>query len=211
MKKLLLTCALVAISASAQARDLWTKAQPTPGTPAEMAGGQQLYSGRCHQQLEMWQAASFDPAQIDKERAGPGPGHDHHARLPARCAVATGCAGLQEAHGRLSGHRGKHGIKPLFVLFDSCWDPNPKLGRSIRPFPACQFRLGARPGRAGAGGPIAISPPGKVCEDIVGSFATTIAFSAGMCGMSRTTAMPALCRHQPGALRSCRLPAAQGV
>jgi hypothetical protein len=23
----------------------------------------------------------------------------------------------------------RHHIKPLFVLFDSCWDPQPKLGR----------------------------------------------------------------------------------
>src|SRR3546814_19573365 len=29
----------------------------------------------------------------------------------------------------------KHHIKPLFVLFDSCWDPNPKLGPQHPPIP----------------------------------------------------------------------------
>ena len=29
----------------------------------------------------------------------------------------------------------RHGIKPLFVLFDSCWDPDPKLGPQHPPVP----------------------------------------------------------------------------
>jgi hypothetical protein len=29
----------------------------------------------------------------------------------------------------------KHHIKPLFVLFDSCWDPDPKLGKQHAPTP----------------------------------------------------------------------------
>jgi hypothetical protein len=29
----------------------------------------------------------------------------------------------------------KHGIRPMFVLFDSCWDPNPKLGKQREPKP----------------------------------------------------------------------------
>ena len=29
----------------------------------------------------------------------------------------------------------KHHIKPMFVLFDSCWDPSPKLGQQRAPTP----------------------------------------------------------------------------
>jgi hypothetical protein len=29
----------------------------------------------------------------------------------------------------------KHHIKPLFVLFDSCWDPDPRLGKQRKPRP----------------------------------------------------------------------------
>jgi len=29
----------------------------------------------------------------------------------------------------------RHHIKPMFVLFDSCWDPNPKLGLQHPPVP----------------------------------------------------------------------------
>src|SRR5690606_39801301 len=29
----------------------------------------------------------------------------------------------------------KHGIRPMLVLFDSCWDPDPVLGPQRRPIP----------------------------------------------------------------------------
>ena len=29
----------------------------------------------------------------------------------------------------------RHHIKPIFVLFDSCWDPDPKLGPQHPPIP----------------------------------------------------------------------------
>ena len=49
-------------------------------------------------ELEMWQADTFDPQQIDKELGwAEGAGHEHHARLPARSAVGAGCGGLPAA------------------------------------------------------------------------------------------------------------------
>jgi hypothetical protein len=44
----------------------------------------------------------------------------------------------------------KHGIKPLLVLFDSCWDPNPKLGPQRPPIPGVHNSGWVQgPGRAG--------------------------------------------------------------
>ena len=37
---------------------------------------------------------------------------------------------------RVSSHvAGRHHIRPIFVLFDSCWDPNPRLGPQHPPTP----------------------------------------------------------------------------
>ena len=87
-------------------------------------------------QLEMWQGASFDPKRIDlelgwAEKLGMNTMrvflHDllwaqdpkgFSARLDTFLAIAA-----------------RHHIKPMFVLFDSCWDPNPKLGPQHPPIP----------------------------------------------------------------------------
>ena len=41
-------------------------------------------------QLEMWQADSFDPKRIDLELGWAESRHEHHARLSARPALGTG-------------------------------------------------------------------------------------------------------------------------
>ena len=49
-------------------------------------------------ELEMWQAETFDPKQIDKELGwAEALGHEHYARLPARSAVAAGRRGLSSS------------------------------------------------------------------------------------------------------------------
>ena len=106
-------------------------------------------------QLEMWQAETFDPVWIDTELdVGRGSRHEHDARVPARPAVE---AGLRRASGGASTSSSaiadKHKIKPIFVLFDSCWDPYPQLGHAARAEARrAQFGLGAEPGRDGAAG-----------------------------------------------------------
>jgi hypothetical protein len=87
-------------------------------------------------QLEMWQANTFDPQEIDIELAW---------------AEAIGMNTMRVfLHDLLweqdpSGFKGrvntfltiaaKHHIRPIFVLFDSCWNPFPKLGPQYAPTP----------------------------------------------------------------------------
>jgi hypothetical protein len=87
-------------------------------------------------QLEMFQASTFDPRRIDKELRA--------ARLVGLNTVRVFLHDLLWAHDRLGFQRrlaqfvaiaASHGIKPLLVLFDSCWDPFPKLGRQRAPRP----------------------------------------------------------------------------
>ncbi|MDY6947080.1 MAG: endo-1,4-beta-xylanase [Pseudomonadota bacterium] len=87
-------------------------------------------------QLEMWQAETFDAATIDKELAW--------ARAIGMSTMRVYLHNLlweQDARGfkqRIDAFlaiAARHGIKPMFVLFDSCWDPEPKLGPQHPPIP----------------------------------------------------------------------------
>lgn len=87
-------------------------------------------------QLEMFQAATFDPRRIDSELAC--------ARVAGFNTVRVFLHDLLWAQDRQGFARrltqfvaiaASHGIKPLFVFFDSCWDPMPKLGTQRAPTP----------------------------------------------------------------------------
>jgi len=87
-------------------------------------------------ELEMWQAETFDPSTIDKELGwAEGLGmttmrvflHDLPWQQDAR--------GYQSRINQFLDIAARHKIKPLLVLFDSCWDPHPHLGRQHDPVP----------------------------------------------------------------------------
>jgi hypothetical protein len=87
-------------------------------------------------QLEMWQAESFDPATIDKEL-----GWAQAIGMNTMRVYLHNLLWEQDAKGfkqRLDTFltiAAKHNIKPILVLFDSCWDPEPKLGPQHPPIP----------------------------------------------------------------------------
>ncbi len=87
-------------------------------------------------QLEMWQADTFDPATIDKEL-----GWAHAIGMNTMRVYLHNLLWEQDAKGlkqrmdKFLSIAAKHGIKPIFVLFDSCWDPEPKLGPQRPPIP----------------------------------------------------------------------------
>lgn len=87
-------------------------------------------------ELEMWQAETYDRATIDRELGW---------------AEAIGMNTMRvflhnllwEQDSRAFKRRmddfltiaARHHIRPVFVLFDSCWEPNPKLGPQHPPIP----------------------------------------------------------------------------
>src|SRR6202043_110318 len=87
-------------------------------------------------QLEMWQADTFDPKRIDLEL-----GWAESIGLNTMRVFLHDLPWQQDAHGfraRIDTFlqiANKHHIKPLFVLFDSCWDPDPRLGKQHEPRP----------------------------------------------------------------------------
>ena len=87
-------------------------------------------------ELEMWQADTFDLAEIDKEL-----GWAQSIGMNTMRVFLHDLLWKQDAEGfkkRIDAFLNvcqKHKIKPLLVLFDSCWDPNPKLGKQHDPRP----------------------------------------------------------------------------
>jgi len=87
-------------------------------------------------ELEMWQADSFNPQRIDLEL-----GWAESIGLNTMRVFLHDLPWQQDAEGfrkRIDTFlqiAAKHHIKPLFVLFDSCWDPDPKLGKQHDPRP----------------------------------------------------------------------------
>ena len=129
--------ASVCASSPAVARNRWTEAQANSWYAKQpWLVGANYTPASAINQLEMWQAETWDPARIDHELGlAQGIGmntmrvflHDQlwtqdpqgfRQRIDAFLAIAQ-----------------RRGIKPLFVLFDSCWDPEPKLGPQHPPIP----------------------------------------------------------------------------
>jgi hypothetical protein len=87
-------------------------------------------------QLEMWQADSFDPKRIDLEL-----GWAESLGMNTMRVFLHDLLWQQDAEGfkrRLDQFltiAQKHKIKPMFVLFDSVWDPDAKLGKQRAPRP----------------------------------------------------------------------------
>ncbi|MGH3957565.1 1,4-beta-xylanase [Mycobacterium sp.] len=87
-------------------------------------------------QLEMFQADTFDPRRIDTELGWARSHGLNTVRVFLHDQLwAQDSRGFQIRLGQFVDVAARHRIKPLFVLFDSCWDPFPKPGRQRAPKP----------------------------------------------------------------------------
>ncbi len=85
-------------------------------------------------QLEMWQAETWSPELIDKELGwaadlGMNTMRVYLHDIPYR----TDAEGYKSRLDEFLAICQKHNIKPMFVIFDSVWDPNPKAGKQPEP------------------------------------------------------------------------------
>ena len=87
-------------------------------------------------QLEMWQADTFQPGEMDKELGwAQGLGMTTMRVFLHDLLWEQDPAGFQERMKQFLIIATRHKIRPIFVLFDSCWDPYPKLGPQHPPVP----------------------------------------------------------------------------
>ena len=88
-------------------------------------------------QLEMFQAASFDPATLDRELGWASSKFGMNAtRVYLHDMLwAQDPQGFLDRLDRYLAIADRHGIRTMFVLFDSVWDPDSTLGPQRPPIP----------------------------------------------------------------------------
>lgn len=87
-------------------------------------------------QLEMWQANSFDEAVNDRELGwAAGLGFNTVRVYLHDLLWAQDANGFLGRIDRFLAIAWRHGIRPMFVLFDGVWDPHPKPGQQPAPRP----------------------------------------------------------------------------
>ncbi len=87
-------------------------------------------------QFEMFQAATWDPQLNDKELGlAQGIGMNTMRVFLQDQLWQQDPAGFTKRLNEFLTIASRHGIRPIFVLFDSCWDPRPKLGPQHPPVP----------------------------------------------------------------------------
>jgi hypothetical protein len=87
-------------------------------------------------ELEMWQADTFDPQRIDLELGWAESIGLNTMRVFLHDLLwQQDAPGFQKRIDTFLTIANKHHIRILFVLFDSCWDPYPHLGKQRAPRP----------------------------------------------------------------------------
>lgn len=85
-------------------------------------------------QLEMWQADTFDPEEIDLEFSWAEAMGMNTMRVFLHDLLwQQDSAAFRSRIDQFLNIASRHHIRPLLVLFDSCWDPRPHLGRQHAP------------------------------------------------------------------------------
>lgn len=86
-------------------------------------------------QLEMWQAESFDPARIDLELGWAASIGMNTVRVFLHDLLWFDPKGLFENMNQFLAIAASHGISTLFVFFDDCWHDQAELGPQAPPAP----------------------------------------------------------------------------
>jgi hypothetical protein len=107
----------------------WYEAQP-------WLVGANFVPSTASNQLEMWQAETFDPGTIDRELGWAADLGFNCMRVFLHDMLWTDDReGFFERIDAYLAIADRHGILTMFVLFDSVWDPHPRLGPQPEPIP----------------------------------------------------------------------------
>lgn len=150
---------------AAQAK-AWYSKQPWP------VGSNYIPSNAINE-LEMWQPATFDPARIDQELGwAQGLGMNTMRVFLHNLLWDQDREGFKKRIDTFLAIAAEHHIKPIFVLFDSCWDPDPVLGPQHPPIPGVHNSGWVQaPGTRVLDDPAQYPQLEAYVKDIVGSFA----------------------------------------
>ncbi|MFT4114345.1 cellulase family glycosylhydrolase [Silvibacterium sp.] len=138
MKKLFGAWLVLLLAASAaSARTRWTEQQAKDWYAKQpWLVGSNYNPSNAINQLEMWQAETFDPQENDRELGWAEAIGMNTMRVFLQDQLwQQDPQGFKKRIDTFLTIAAKHHIRPVFVLFDSCWDPFPKLGPQHPPIP----------------------------------------------------------------------------
>ena len=135
--RLLLWLALFASAVAACAQQRWTEQKSREWYAAQpwLVGANYVPASSINE-LEMWQSPTFDPRRIDLELGwAQGIGMNTMRVFLHDLAFQQDPKGFKQRLDRFLAICDRHRIKPMLVLFDSVWDPNPHVGKQRDPRP----------------------------------------------------------------------------
>ena len=163
----------LALSAVAQSSARWTEAQAKAWYAQQpWLVGSDYIPAYAINQLEMWQPDTFDPRRIDTELGWAESLGMNTMRVFLHDLLwQQDPAGFRHRIDVFLALCAKHHIRPIFVLFDSVWDPDPKLGPQHPPIPGVHNSGWVQsPGRAALTDPAQYPRLEAYVKGIVGAF-----------------------------------------
>ena len=96
--------------------------------------GSQYITSDAGNQLEMWQADTFNPTLIDKEFGFAEDLGMYSMRIFLHdLAYSQDPTGFKSRLNTVLDLAAKHGLRPMITFFDSCWNPYPVSGKQPQP------------------------------------------------------------------------------
>jgi hypothetical protein len=135
--RLAMVVVLAAQAVSAEAAGRWSEQQAHDWYARQgVLIGANYVPATAINELEMWQAATFDPARIDLELGWAAAIGMNTMRVFLHdLAYAQDPDGFLRRVDQFLALAEKHRIRPMLVLFDSVWDPFPAVGAQRPPRP----------------------------------------------------------------------------
>lgn len=170
-----LICALILFSTCPIfGRQRWTEAQANAWySHQQWPVGANFIPSTAINQLEMWQATTFDPKTIDRELGwAQGIGMNTMRVFLHNLLWQQDPAGFKQRINVFLSIAARHHIRIIFVLFDSCWDPDPRLGMQHPPIPGVHNSGWVQsPGRAMLENPADYPQLKAYVQGVIGAFA----------------------------------------
>jgi Cellulase (glycosyl hydrolase family 5) len=143
MKKIAVVLSLLILGASLHAQPVKAKSAPWSIAKANAwyakhawLTGADYIPATAINQLEMWQADTFDPITIDKELGwAESIGFNTMRVFLHSIAWKQDPEGFKKRMDKFLSIAAKHKIEPMFVFFDDCWNKEPKAGKQPAPRP----------------------------------------------------------------------------
>jgi hypothetical protein len=134
---LLAALATVSAAAAQQPAGVWSAERAQAwGRETGWLVGSNYAPATAINQLEMWQAETWDPATIDRELGwAQGLGMNTMRVFLHDLAWRQDPEGFLRRVDEFLAIADRHGIRPMLVLFDAVWDPFPRAGRQRQPIP----------------------------------------------------------------------------